>query len=166
MSVSKGGNLDKHEKDIDLLGKMAVNEETIACLYGFYAGKFPSHREFWESLRSDEAGHAFKLRELISNLGEGGLFVKPHTFNLVALIGLGDYLANELKKAGGHISLLEALSATYWVEQSLIESRVFEVFDTDCAALKHVLMDLEEETKVHRKKAKAALEEHRTHLKM
>jgi len=70
-----------------------------------------------------------------------------------------NYLEKELVKLNKQeIPLIEALSTTFYIEQSLIESRFFEVFQTDSAELKHTLTKLRDDTTAHRNKAKEKLE--------
>jgi hypothetical protein len=59
------------------------------------------------------------------------------------------------------ISLIEALSITFYIEQSLIESKFLEVFKTDSAELRDVLTKLHDETLAHRNRAKETLEKYR-----
>jgi len=59
------------------------------------------------------------------------------------------------------IPLIEALSITVSIEQSLIESRFFEVFETDSAELKNTLMEIDDDTLKHREKANKELQKHK-----
>ena len=59
------------------------------------------------------------------------------------------------------ISIIETLSITASIEQSLIESRFFEVFETDSAELKHTLMKIRDDTIAHREKANKELENYK-----
>ena len=56
---------------MDILESLAKNEESIAELYGIYAGKFPQYKEFWLGLVKEETAHAGWIRQLFSN-SEGG----------------------------------------------------------------------------------------------
>jgi hypothetical protein len=57
--------------------------------------------------------------------------------------------------------LITALSIALNIEQSMIERKFFETFDTDSAELKHVLHDLTASTNEHIKRVEKCWAEHR-----
>lgn len=59
------------------------------------------------------------------------------------------------------VSVIEALTITFYVEQSLIEGKLFQVFETDSVELKHLLQKLYDEIAKHRIKVQEALDRQR-----
>jgi len=153
-------NVDK--KASIILYRLVSNEEAIARLYRKYADAFPFLREFWSSLASEEMGHASSLRSLQGQIGTLPVFVDQGRFNATAIQTFTDYLDRELSRLNEQrVPLLEALSITFYIEQSLIESKLFEVFKTDSPELQGTLTKLRDETLAHRNRAKETLERYK-----
>ncbi len=153
---------DSNKKAIIVLDKLAANEQSIAKLYKRYADAFPELREFWASLANEEVGHASCIRSLGERIGTLSLYMDESRFNATAIQTFTDYLGRELSRLNEkEVPLIEALSITLYIEESLIESRFFEVFEADSAKLKHTLTKLRDETLAHRDKAKGTLEKYK-----
>jgi rubrerythrin len=151
--------LNQDKKASNLVEKLASNEEFVARLYKGYANAFPVLREFWISLAAEEMKHASWIRNLGVKSETRRIFVEEGRFNTVAIQTFMNYLDKELARLNEQeIPLIEALSITLYIEQSLIESKSFEVFKTDSAELKHTLTKLRDDTLAHRNKAKEELE--------
>ncbi|MFC1871777.1 hypothetical protein ACFLYF_05215 [Chloroflexota bacterium] len=147
--------MNQDDKECNVVEKLASNEESIAKLYKGYADAYPVLSQFWISLATEEMQHASWIRSLGEKTGTSPIYIDEQRFNTVAINSFMNYLDKELAKVyEGKIPLIEALSITFYVEKSLIESRFFEVFQTDSAELKHVLMKIRDETIVHCKKPK------------
>jgi len=148
------------EEISEMLEKLAQHEESIGQLYNAYAGVFPSLFDFWAFLSQEESQHANWIRTLGNKAAEDPkLFVNERRFNKVAIDTSLDYLQREIGKAKMEpVSVIEALTAAFYVEQSLIESKIFEVFETDSVELKHLLQKLQSDTVKHRNKVKEALD--------
>jgi rubrerythrin len=154
--------VNQDRKASNLIEKLASNEEYVARLYRGYADTFPMQREFWISLAVEEMKHASWIRNLGLKTETRRIFVEEGRFNTVAIQTFMNYLNKELIRLNKqNIPLIEALSITLYIEQSLIESKSFEIFKTDSAELKHTLTRLRDDTLVHRNKAKEALEKYK-----
>jgi len=153
---------DPDEKARTIIDRLATNEESIARLYRGYADAFPILREFWSSLAGEEIGHASCIRSLGRQIGTPSLFMDENRFNASAIQTFAGYLDRELSRLKeGEIPLIEALSITLYIEESLIESRFFELFRADSAELQYTLAKLRDETLAHRNRAKETLEKHK-----
>jgi len=153
---------DRDEKARSIIDRLATNEESIVGLYRGYADAFPILREFWSSLASEEIGHASCIRSLGRQIGTPSLFMDENRFNASAIQTFAGYLDRELSRSKeGEIPLIEALSITLYIEQSLIESRFLELFRADSAELQYTLAKLRDETLAHRNRAKETLEKHK-----
>ena len=151
--------LNHDKKASELVEKLASNEESVARLYKGYADVFPILREFWRSLAAEETKHASWIRNLGTRRETRRIFVDEGRFNTVAIQTFMNYLDRELARLKEQeVPLIEALSITLYIEQSLIESKVFEVFQTDSAELKQTLTKLHDDTLEHCSRAKEELE--------
>jgi hypothetical protein len=153
---------DSNEKARTIIDKLATNEESIANLYRGYADAFPILREFWSSLASEEVGHASCIRSLGRQIGTPSLFMDENRFTAAAIQTFAGYLDRELSGLNKEeIPVIEALSITLYIEESLIEGRFFELFRVDSAELQYTLAKLRDETLAHRNRAKETLEKYR-----
>ena len=154
--------LNHDKKASNLIDKLAANEEYVGRLYKEYAEIFPILREFWIGLALEEANHASWLKKLNASISSGSIFIAEGRFNIFAIQTFMDYLVAELARVQKNgVSLIEALSITSDIEQSLIESKYFEVFKTDSAEIQHILKKIRDETLAHRNKAKDELEKYK-----
>lgn len=151
------------EHDSLLIAELLIeNEEGLRNLYLAYAKKFPTHEEFWSGLAVDESGHADWIRGLAGQLREGRLHIEPGRFRRAAIASFIRYVKDELTKVQNEeIPPMAALSIALSAEQSMIESRFFEVFDTDSAELKHVLDNIAAATEEHIKRVEEYWSQHR-----
>jgi rubrerythrin len=151
--------INKDKKTASILERLASNEESVAKLYEGYANSYPVLNEFWISLATEEMKHASWIRNLGREVEKGAVFINEKRFNVVAVHSMTNYLKKELGRLiEQKIPIVEALSITLSIEQSLIESKFFEVFETDSVNLKHILVKIRDDTTKHREKSKEALE--------
>jgi len=154
--------LNQKEKESDIIEKLASNEELVAKLYKAYADAFPNLRGFWDSLATEEIKHALWIRSLGAKTGTSQIFVDEGRFNIIAIQTFMKYMDKELARLNEQkIPLIEALSIAFYIEQSLIENKYFEVFKTDSAELQHTLKRLHDDTLAHRNKTKEELEKYK-----
>lgn len=146
----------------DILSRLAENEEAIGVLYQEYAKRYPDYSSFWSGLAHEEEEHACWIRALCSIASETGLVIKQGRFNEAALQTYCNYLGRELANVKqGDTTLLNALAATLYIEESMIERKYFDVFEADAPELKRVLLRLAEATEVHVDRARETLENYR-----
>ena len=136
------------DKNIELIEMLSRNEENIAALYKKYADRFTDYKGFWNSLSAEELKHADKLRSLIKTSGSE-LFVKGR-FNVAAIQNFSKHIMSEADLVKVNKStLINGLSIAMSLEQSLIEQKYFEVYESDSAEIKQVLLNLAEDTRRH-----------------
>ena len=138
------------------------NEESISELYLVYAGKYRDLAEFWHGLALEEKGHADCIRKLADKVVEQGLHIEPGRFRTEAIGNFTKYVQSETERARNEeMPLITALSIALDIEKSIIESKFFEIFDTDSAELKHVLHELAVSTNEHIQRVEKCWAEHR-----
>ena len=134
---------------------LAANEQSIGQLYHDYSDMFPEYSDFWEKLAKEEYNHASWLNEVSRKVVEGSLHIDERRFTKEAVESYRKYLEGEFEKARqSGISLLQALSIALGIEESLIESKYFEVLEADSNELRRVLSDLDSATRDHVKRVR------------
>ena len=152
-------SLQNVESALELL---AVNEETVGRLYSVYAERLPESSDFWNALAAEERSHARWIRRFKEEDASAAMPVKPDRFKNVAIRTSIDHTEGEIAAARvGNIKPTNALSIANAIEQSLIESKFFEVFETDSIDLKRLLFKLRDETREHARTVLESWSQHR-----
>ncbi len=140
---------------------LARNEEVIEKLYTTYAERFTELQDFWVSLAIEERGHAVRLRDLGEKVSAKKFFFKADRFKAPTIRNVIAHTEREITQAGqSTYKLINALSIAYYLEESLIEKKFFEAFESDSPLLKDLLSVLEADTKKHALKIKNKREEY------
>lgn len=133
-----------------ILCLLAENEDKIARLYDLYAEKIRGRKRFWRLMAEEEYGHGQMMRELDSRFGSNPEFLKvsKHARQIVSYIS--DYIDSEIKKVKkGHVSHAEALESALRIEQSMVETKSFEIFNPIAKPVAIAFRRLNRETKTH-----------------
>ena len=132
---------------VDLLIKQ---EEKIAELYDIFSKQFSQHASFWKELSLAEVRHAKLLKELkeLTNknqiiFDEGKLTANTLHAYLLRLDGV------LLKAKQNEFTLQTALSCAVDYESSLVEKKVFSLFNSSNKKTREVLKILQIETENH-----------------
>jgi hypothetical protein len=140
--------------------KMAVNEDLVGDLYGFYAQEFPEHRRFWEDLVAEERKHAKILRGLRDMMEQGGDIQYNEKFSVQAIDFVMNYVQREIESVKRKKpSLLAVLSIAKDLEDSLIERSYFDVVQGGTSKLQLIFARLVQDSKMHRGIIQAMLRE-------
>jgi len=152
------------QQQLIILDKLAELELSVSRLYEAYAAFFPDYRQFWSGPVAEEKQHAAWVRELRSLVEKGKAKFGENRFNLLAIQTYVDYLQNESDNAGGR-TLLNALSITKYVEDSLIERQYFNIVEGDSDELEQTLQKLADATKSHIQLVNQTLEDYKKTVK-
>jgi len=143
---------------IQIIELLAQNEEVLVDLYKLYSQQYPEYKDFWESISNDEVQHAQWLRDLIGQINSGVLSFNPNRFNQQTVFESLHHGRQSLEQARqAAMPAKEALVLSLKIEKSLIESKFFEVAQTDALALKETLARLALSTELHIVKIEEAL---------
>ena len=138
------------EKQLDILTKLSELEEAIGRLYEVLAETFPTYNNFWSELANEERQHSAWVNELRMLIVQGTAGFVNRNFNSIAIQTFINYLESEMNKVKrNELSTVNALSTTLYIEQSLMESKYFEIFDADSQEVKQILSDLASATQLH-----------------
>lgn len=146
------------DRQLRILDKLSELEETIGKIYEVYAELFPDYRQFWLGLSDEEKQHSRWINSLRSENIHGFTTFNVDRFNVFAISTFISYLNDELGKATNRErSLVNALSISRYIEESLIEHKYFEILVDDSPKTKQILTSLGVATHNHAEKVREAL---------
>jgi hypothetical protein len=143
---------DLHNKELGLniFNALIKNEELLSKLYGLNSNLFPVDSEFWIDISKDEMVHASWLSELSTFLEQGNIVLGDERFDLDSINKFGSDVTDQINIANkGTITAIKALTTSMDLENSMLESDIFKVYDTDDDELKVILNRLHRSTEVH-----------------
>ena len=150
------------EQEKGVIELLIEHEKVIGKLYSIYADKFPAFREFWERLSKEEAQHAEWLGRLSARIRDGSGHFNRDRFSIQAIQHSIQYAEKTVNQAWeAEIGLINALSASLYIEESMLEKKYFEVFEGDSAEIRQVLLMLAEATGEHYRKVRKAWSENK-----
>ena len=135
------------------------HEEAIGRLYAAYARRFPQDAGFWRGLAREESQHARWVASLRSRFDEDVSGLVVERFPAVAIQRSLAYVhkLTDLADWPG-LTRINALSAALDIERALLESRYFEIFESDSARVKRTLDLLARNTRTHLDRVQSAWE--------
>lgn len=149
--------MENTDNQYDILELLAGNEETIGRLYTRYSQRFHEMADFWNELADDERNHAVWIRSLKEKTENRESYVKPERFKPAAIKTFVDHTEKEISEASTQgYQLINALSVAFFIEDSLIEKKYFDVISTDSVELKNLLQKLDSATRKHAQRIKEA----------
>ena len=138
---------------LDVIEAMAAYEDAVGELYAAFAVRFPHDGDLWLQLAAEERGHGEALRSLSQEADNLSIFLDTDRFNVAEVQAATRRLKERIEVAAySSVSLREALAEAVEIERSMVDSRAFQVFQTDTPAVVAVLDHLREQTAVHRRR--------------
>lgn len=152
--------MDRKEHEYEPIELLAKHEEAIGNLYRVYGEKFEEHREFWQRLSDEEMQHAEWIRRLNNRIQDGSGRLREDKLDAERVSKSLKHIDELLEKAEDkNFSSKEALAQAQAIEQSILESKYFDVFEGDIAEITQVVYYLEHATKDHCERVRKALSE-------
>lgn len=125
-------------------------EELISELYDIFSKQFPEHASFWKELSLAEIRHANLLKKIKESTATERIIFDEGKITITTLeaylVRLNDVVSKAKK---GEFTIQTALSCAVDYESSLVERKVFSLFDSPGNQAKEVLKSLELETEQH-----------------
>ena len=144
----------------EMIELTAQNEETISRLYTEYARKLPIYAAMWNKLADEEKDHAHWLRRLEVRIKDGSGHINENCFDVDFIRGSLDSLNKLITETiNSDIDIMTALKTALRIEESVLEKRYFEVFESDSAEISQVKLYLEQATQDHAERLKKTLAE-------
>ena len=145
----------------ELLEAMKAHEQALACLYRSYAEKYPDYKDFWMSLSREENQHAAWLETLRSEIENGSENIVVERFPIGAVQRSNEYVKNlEDRARQTDFTLVNALSTALHLEEALMESKFFEVYEGDSVKTKRTLNMLAQSTLEHCRRVRELWQQH------
>ena len=145
---------------LEALGVLAAHEAAMADFYSALAARFPERTDLFSTLASAERDHARRITDFAALVSAGKVRADPSRFPAAALFASLDYIREEVGRAEAPgMTLSEALFVAHELEETLIESRYYEVVEGDSAELKELVERLSRELAEHRAVLERAREE-------
>ena len=133
-----------------ILGTLIKNEELLSKLYNKYSQVFIDDTKFWNEISNDETEHASWIYDLSVKVSNGDLYISNDRFTNETFISFGEYVNEQIENANTDgMTSIDALSIAKNVENSMLETALFKIYDTDDPQLKLVLDKLKKSTELH-----------------
>ena len=141
-----------------LLELLEQLELEISYLYKFFAEKFPSHSKLWNSLLEEETNHASYVKKLSSLAKKGEISFDEKTTKTYTLKTVINYIKAQYQKAEtDQFTLVNALSFSLNLEQSLIEKKFYDYFSSNDREVIMIINKIKEEILEHKSRIEKSL---------
>ena len=115
---------------LEIAKKLIEVELTISKLYSTSAEHFPELSDFWNGLAQEEIGHANTIEDLLSQVDGRMLKLNKKRFNIRPLEISIEHAENIISRIElRELDLIGVLSLALDIEQSVIESKYYEIFE-------------------------------------
>ncbi len=142
--------MNKEDKQLGILEKMASNEELLSELYQSFAKKFKTHTEFWQHLAYEEVDHADWIRDLSNKIREGSVLYNQDSLMVTGIEYFTDQVRESMKEMDNkNFKLINAISISRILESSLLENKCFEIVKSNSPELEDLLNRLKKATQDH-----------------
>jgi len=145
--------MDKPSADLVRMDLLIRHELLLAELYELFASRSSSYESFWREMIENERRHAAWLNRLKNWMIEDGGRMIPDRFPKAAIETSILYLENqisEVKRDGVPSNKSFAIAVN--IENAMIESKFFTVFQSKNAQFNEMIGKIIEETKLHLQK--------------
>lgn len=136
-----------NEKFLKTITILSEHEMAIGRLYEKFSRSKPNAR-FWLDLAKEEFVHHQWLTALYLNAEKDKIYFDVDSIKEDAVKTSIKFISGLIHKSGD-ISLMVALNHALDIEKAMIENKYFSIFKTENEEVKHILADLENETKAH-----------------
>jgi len=135
----------------EIADKLIEYELSLSKLYEACAERFPKLSAFWKGLVRAEIRHADTIKELIDQLDRKTLVFNEKRFNICPLeISLEHVKSVTQRVIYEQIDLLAVISLALDIEQSIIESKYYEIFAGKSREFNDLLRKVRDESRGHK----------------
>jgi len=138
------------EEQIVFIGRQAEFERQLARLYALYEKKFPDF-QLWSFLVEEERKHEAWIKQIIPKVQNGEIYFFLEELTLQAINQMIEYINEEYEKASmQEIDLMRAVTVALSFEDSSLDKKIFDYFDSEFPSVESILENLKIDTKKHR----------------
>lgn len=135
---------------------LTEHEEAIGTLYRLFSEKYPECRGVWSELADDEANHASWIRGLAARVRDGKVRLNLERFQNEAIQSSMAFVRRQTEIMNSQfLPLQNAISIALQLEETILEKRFFEVFETSDPEIEEIIQNIVAETRMHYDKLKA-----------
>ncbi|MEI6970409.1 MAG: hypothetical protein WCL44_02745 [bacterium] len=122
----------------------------MAALYTLIARKIPAMEGFWQALAAEERAHATVLASLVKLEAVGDVVFQSTAFQSKATLVSIEFVDNKIRQIEAQgIGIPEAMRLAIDLEQSMLESRFFDVFEAGSTEMRSEFAELRRHTVDH-----------------
>ena len=145
---------------MQLLGLLEQLEVEISNLYKLFAEKFPGRQDIWTEMSREELQHAEYVRTLKAFALSGHVNFDEKMTKTYTIRSIIDDIRDKYKKTeNNQYSIVNALSFSLSLEQSIIEHKFYNYFSSNEPGVILLINNIREETSAHELQVKKALDE-------
>ena len=135
----------------ELIQEIRRHELILAKMYKQFSKAHPHHNKFWSRLAHEEAMHAKWIKSLGRHCENGDIGVLESKISHQAIKTSISHLERQTEASrNGNLSLLNAVTVALDIEKSMIDKKIFDIFDLAGAKNGRIRANLEKETTRHR----------------
>ena len=136
---------------IELIQEIRRHELILAKMYRQFSKSHPNHKGFWSKLAHEEAIHAKWIKSLGQHYQNGNIGLADVKVSPQAIKTSISHLERQTEASkNGNLTLLNAVSIALDIEKSMIDNKIFEIFDLMGVKNGRIREGLEKETAKHR----------------
>jgi hypothetical protein len=136
-------------------------ELSLAQLYLWLAEKFPEEADFFRDHHAEELKHAQWIEYFKGKAEAGEILFREDKVRTYTVNSFQSHVEGIIAQAqADNLTLLKALSLAASIEESLIERKVLDHFNTDLPELQVLLQRLKNETSGHAAEIKKLWKKH------
>ncbi|MDQ5987737.1 MAG: hypothetical protein CSYNP_03482 [Syntrophus sp. SKADARSKE-3] len=139
-----------NEQELKILDLFEAHEMLMYDLYSLFAEKYPDYEDFWHGIAEEEKVHARWVRTIREKSATGELAITADDISISAIEASLKNLKQQISEfyAQNH-SVDRAFALAMRVESSVTERKIYDIVNTDSAAVKDLFQNLVEKTRMH-----------------
>lgn len=139
-----------------IIDKLEECETVVAELYALYGKSIPEMAGFWNKLAAEEHYHALLFQRVRVQLDRGELFRNIGDFKIDTTQKLVDFVRQKIAEAKEKTPVAAgAASVALTIESSIIDSRFFDIVESDSPEFRAVVEQISAETRNHVQRVQA-----------
>ena len=145
------------ETILQLLGQLELD---VSNLYKIFAEKFPKYQELWTTLSQEEIEHADRVKMLYDLAKENKVIFDEKLTKTYTVKKVLEIIKDaQVKTMAGQINIINALSISRDLEQSIIEKEFYNYFAGKDSETRMLINSIKKDTLDHQSMVRNAWEE-------
>jgi hypothetical protein len=147
------------ETILQLLGQLELD---VSNLYKIFGEKFPKYKALWDTLSQEEIEHADRVKMLYDLAKENKVIFDEKLTKTYTVKKVLEIIKDaQVKTLAGQINIINALSISRDLEQSIIEKEFYNYFAGKDSETRMLINSIKKDTLDHQSMVRNAWEEER-----